>query len=108
MNALLNPNPQGPSQKPGDEMINEIRQGVKFRPVLHALTANPGAELMRYAAGRENMITLGQGEGDAPTPCGVERRFDNAGALVGVDEAIGLRGIARSMAYCASIGAIPS
>lgn len=68
MNALINQQLQSPQQGPGDEMINEIRQGVKFRPVLHALTQNPGAELMRYAAGRENMITLGQGEGDAPTP----------------------------------------
>lgn len=40
----------------------------KFRPVLHALTANPGAEMMRYADGKKDMITLGQGEGDAPTP----------------------------------------
>jgi aspartate aminotransferase len=68
MNAMMNQQPHGPVKGPGDEMINEIRQGVKFRPVLHALTANPGAELMRYAAGRENMITLGQGEGDSPTP----------------------------------------
>ncbi|MGH1456160.1 MAG: pyridoxal phosphate-dependent aminotransferase [Alphaproteobacteria bacterium] len=40
----------------------------KFRPVLHALTANPGAEMMRYAEGKQDMITLGQGEGDSPTP----------------------------------------
>ncbi|PCJ03260.1 MAG: beta-eliminating lyase [Alphaproteobacteria bacterium] len=40
----------------------------KFRPVLHALTANPGAEMMRYADGKKDIITLGQGEGDAPTP----------------------------------------
>ncbi len=40
----------------------------KFRPVLHALTANPGNEMMRYAQGKDDIITLGQGEGDAPTP----------------------------------------
>ncbi len=40
----------------------------KFRPVLHALTANPGAEMVRYARGKSDIITLGQGEGDAPTP----------------------------------------
>ena len=51
-----------------NEEINEGRSGLKFRPVLHALTANPGVEMMSYAAGRENMITLGQGEGDSPTP----------------------------------------
>ena len=39
-----------------------------FRPVLQALTANPGAELMRYAEGKQDMIALGQGEGDSPTP----------------------------------------
>lgn len=49
------------------EHINESK-GPKFRPVLHALTANPGAEMMRYAEGKRDMITLGQGEGDAPTP----------------------------------------
>lgn len=46
----------------------QIPEERKFRPVLHALTANPGAEMMRYARGKEDIITLGQGEGDAPTP----------------------------------------
>ncbi len=70
MNALITPQTdhQPEEQKLGDEIINEIRQGPKFRPVLHALTSNPGVEMMSYAAGRENMITLGQGEGDSPTP----------------------------------------
>lgn len=40
----------------------------KFRPVLHALTANPGAQMMDYARGKQDMLTMGQGEGDAPTP----------------------------------------
>ena len=44
------------------------KEEPKFRPVLHALTANPGAEMMRYADGKKDIITLGQGEGDAPTP----------------------------------------
>ena len=47
------------------EKHNDAR---KFSPVLHALTANPGAEMMRYAQGKDNIITLGQGEGDTPTP----------------------------------------
>lgn len=51
-----------------NESVHEVRNGLKFRPVLHALTSNPGVEMMSYAAGRENMITLGQGEGDSPTP----------------------------------------
>lgn len=52
----------------GDETVDEIRQGPKFRPVLHALTSNPGVEMMNYAAGKRDMITLAQGEGDSPTP----------------------------------------
>ncbi len=49
--------------------INEIRTDKpKFRPVLHALTANPGVQMMSYARGKDNMITLAQGEGDSPTP----------------------------------------
>ncbi|MGH1374838.1 MAG: pyridoxal phosphate-dependent aminotransferase [Alphaproteobacteria bacterium] len=56
-----------------DNQLQEIDENTqkrvrKFRPVLHALTANPGAEMMRYAEGKKDMITLGQGEGDAPTP----------------------------------------
>lgn len=39
-----------------------------FRPVLHALTSNPGVEMMSYAQGKEGLISLAQGEGDAPTP----------------------------------------
>ncbi|MFP4386010.1 MAG: pyridoxal phosphate-dependent aminotransferase, partial [Alphaproteobacteria bacterium] len=40
----------------------------KFNPVLHALTANPGAQMMDYARGKQDIIALGQGEGDSPTP----------------------------------------
>lgn len=50
------------------ERVDEGGQDMKFRPVLHALTANPGAEMMHYARKKQNIITLGQGEGDAPTP----------------------------------------
>ncbi len=46
----------------------KIHRERRFRPVLHALTANPGAEMMRYASDKDDIITLGQGEGDAPTP----------------------------------------
>jgi len=80
MNALINPNTPDHNDETrlGDEIINEIRQGPKFRPVLHALTSNPGVEMMSYAAGRENMITLGQGEGDSPTPDFICRATWNA------------------------------
>jgi len=55
-------------QPDSGERVDEGGQQLKFRPVLHALTANPGAEMMRYARGKHNMITMGQGEGDTPTP----------------------------------------
>ncbi len=50
------------------ERVDEGGTTMKFRPVLHALTANPGADMMDYARKKQNIITLGQGEGDAPTP----------------------------------------
>lgn len=50
------------------DKIDEVRSQPRFRPVLHALTSNPGVEMMSYAKGKKDMITLGQGEGDAPTP----------------------------------------
>lgn len=56
------------AQPESGERVHEANNEFKFRPVLHALTANPGAEMMRYAQGKKNIITLGQGEGDAPTP----------------------------------------
>jgi len=54
--------------RPEDQDMNESSGQTKFRPVLHALTANPGVELMTYASGKQDMITMGQGEGDVPTP----------------------------------------
>lgn len=54
--------------KPEDDDVHETHGTLKFRPVLHALTANPGVEMMSYASGKQDMITMGQGEGDAPTP----------------------------------------
>lgn len=60
------------------QTVHEIRRGHYFRPVLHALTSNPGVEMMSYAAGKENMITLAQGEGSAPTPDFICRATYNA------------------------------
>ena len=54
-------------QPDSGERVNEGGR-MKFRPVLHALTANPGADLIQYARQKKDIITLGQGEGDAPTP----------------------------------------
>lgn len=62
-----NDNRPNPGEYSG-ERIDEGGNFMKFRPVLHALTANPGAEMIRYARQKKNIITLGQGEGDAPTP----------------------------------------
>jgi len=56
------------SIRPEDQDVHEGGSTMKFRPVLHALTANPGVEMMSYAAGKRDMITMGQGEGDVPTP----------------------------------------
>lgn len=55
-------------EQPENQKINEIGNEMRFRPVLHALTSNPGVETMSYAAGKKDIITLGQGEGDKPTP----------------------------------------
>jgi len=54
--------------RPEDQEVQETQGTTKFRPVLHALTANPGVEMMSYASGRQDMITMAQGEGDVPTP----------------------------------------
>lgn len=43
-------------------------QRQRFRPVLLALTSNPGVEMVDYAAGRQGLITMAQGQGDRPTP----------------------------------------
>ncbi len=74
--------------------IIKLPEERKFRPVLHALTANPGAEMMRYAQGKQDIITLGQGEGDAPTPDFIVNATVNAmrdgktfyGPVLGKDE----------------------
>ena len=57
-----------PGVVPSVEICTEKTCNLKFRPVVKGLTSNPGADMIRYARGRENMIWLGQGEGDAPTP----------------------------------------
>lgn len=49
-------------------MEKEKSSHLNFRPVVQGLTSNPGADMIRYARGKENLIWLGQGEGDAATP----------------------------------------
>lgn len=41
---------------------------LKLSAAVANLTPNPGAEIVRYARDREDVIFLGQGEGDLPTP----------------------------------------
>lgn len=50
------------------DMSNTDFQHLKFRPVVQGLTTNPGADMIRYARGKDGLIWLGQGEGDVPTP----------------------------------------
>lgn len=64
----MSPDDFSSHQKVNEKQIDKNHGGMKFRPVLHALTANPGVEVMDYAQGRRDMITLAQGEGDQPTP----------------------------------------
>ena len=49
-------------------MQTDNKHAEKFRPVLQNLTRNPGAEMLRYGWKRDDVISLGQGEGCAPTP----------------------------------------
>lgn len=49
-------------------MSKDDLEHLKFRPVVQSRTTNPGADMIRYARGREGLIWLGQGEGDVPTP----------------------------------------
>jgi len=43
-------------------------KSVRFRSVLQGLSPNPGAEILRYGWRRSDILSLGQGEGSAPTP----------------------------------------
>ena len=45
---------------------NEMSQYM--RPVLDQIKHNPGAEIVRYGRRRPNILSLGAGEGDQPTP----------------------------------------
>lgn len=56
------------NKKQNDMTIKDPLTHLSFRPVVQGLTSNPGAEMIRYARGREGLIWLGQGEGDTPTP----------------------------------------
>ena len=40
----------------------------KIRKCVENLSQNPGAEIVRYGRRKANILSLGQGEGDAATP----------------------------------------
>lgn len=44
------------------------RCAQNVRACVSAMAGNPGSELVRYARANPDVISLGQGEGDAPTP----------------------------------------
>ena len=50
------------------ENQTEQTQAESFRSAIRNLTPNPGAEMLRYGWRQPNILSLGQGEGCAPTP----------------------------------------
>ena len=49
-----------------------------FRQIVQNLPANPGAEMLRYGWRKDDVISLGQGEGCAPTPDFIVSAANNA------------------------------
>lgn len=53
---------------------------LNLRHVVKNLSLNPGAEIVRYGKRRKDVLSLGQGEGDSPTPdfifAGAQRALD--------------------------------
>ena len=67
---------------------------LNFRPCVANLSRNPGAEIVRYGWRKKDILSLGQGEGDAPTPAfiteGAQRAIEAGktfyGPVLGHDE----------------------
>jgi aspartate/methionine/tyrosine aminotransferase len=51
-----------------------------FRPGIAGLTPNPGAEIIRYGRSKPDLLFLGQGQGELPTPA-----FINEGVMAALD-----------------------
>jgi len=47
---------------------DDTERYLKLRACIENLSRNPGADIVRYGWRRKDVISLGQGEGDAPTP----------------------------------------
>lgn len=65
----------------GEMPDNEDQYYLNLRHVVENLSINPGAEIVRYGRCRKGVISLGQGEGDSPTPA-----FITEGAKKALDE----------------------
>jgi len=50
------------------ERHGDSKEKSLFSATINGLSPNPGAEMMAYASGKEDIIKLGQGEGERPTP----------------------------------------
>lgn len=48
--------------------MNDTTQKQYMRPVLDHVRNNPGAEIIRYGRNKPNVLSLGSGESDLPTP----------------------------------------
>lgn len=49
-------------------MLKTPSKNLNLRPVVEGLSLNPGAEIVRYGRRKADILSLGQGEGDTPTP----------------------------------------
>jgi aspartate aminotransferase len=51
-----------------ESQMDYRKKKLQYRPIFSTLSANPGAELIRYGRDKAGSITLAQGQGDAATP----------------------------------------
>lgn len=59
-------------------MLKPAAKGLNLRPVVEGLSLNPGAEIVRYGRRKKDILSLGQGEGDAPTPAFIIKGAEKA------------------------------
>jgi aspartate aminotransferase len=73
---------------------NKLRNDCAMRPVISNLSHNPGADIIRYARNKPDVMALGQGQGSSATPdfiCQAAQRAMDEGmtfydAVLGRDE----------------------
>lgn len=79
---------------PMSQNISDKVKTLNLRACVENLSHNPGAEIVRYGRRKKDILSLGQGEGDAPTPEfileGVRKAMDSGktfyGPVLGYDE----------------------